>query len=68
MKMLKNSDKGRKKMEDLLEEYVNQATLRLLFRQVKDDDITLTKAARYADMSEDAFQAAMQEYEASQKS
>ncbi|MBD5560660.1 MAG: hypothetical protein HDQ87_09995 [Clostridia bacterium] len=51
-----------------MEEYVNQATLRLLFRQVKDDDITLTKAARYADMSEDAFQAAMPAYEASQKS
>ncbi|MBD5559843.1 MAG: hypothetical protein HDQ87_05730 [Clostridia bacterium] len=68
MKMLKNSAEGRKKMEDLLEMYMNQGELRLLFRQVKDDDITLTKAAKYADMSEDAFQAAMQAYEASQKS
>ena len=72
MKMLKSSNERRKKMEDLLAidraETAAQANLRLLFRLVKDDDITLTKAAKYADMSEDAFQAAMQAYEASQKS
>ncbi|MBD5559910.1 MAG: hypothetical protein HDQ87_06075 [Clostridia bacterium] len=63
-------------MEDLLEKYVNernaeaaaQANLRLLYEMVHDNDVTLEKAAKRADMSEDAFQAAMQAYEASQKS
>ncbi|MBD5560659.1 MAG: hypothetical protein HDQ87_09990, partial [Clostridia bacterium] len=68
MKMLKSSADGRKKMEDLMERYASQVKLGLLYEMVHDHDITLAKAAKRADMSEDAFQAAMQEYEASQKS
>ena len=76
MKMIKSSADGRKKMEDLLERYVDersaereiQAKLGLLYRQVKDNDISLTKAAKYADMTPEAFGEAMQAYEASLKS
>ncbi|MBD5560670.1 MAG: hypothetical protein HDQ87_10045 [Clostridia bacterium] len=59
-------------MEDLLAahtaETATQAKLGLLDEMVHDHDITLAKAAKRADMSEVAFQAAMQAYEASQKS
>lgn len=68
MKMLKNSDKGRKKMENLLEEYVKQANLRLLYEMVHDKRLAVADAAEYAKMSPDAFGEAMQAYEALLKS
>ncbi|MBD5559453.1 MAG: hypothetical protein HDQ87_03705 [Clostridia bacterium] len=55
-------------MEDLLESYVNQANLRLLFRQVKDKRLAIADAAEYANMTPETFGEAMQAYEASLKS
>ncbi|MBD5559909.1 MAG: hypothetical protein HDQ87_06070 [Clostridia bacterium] len=72
MKMLKSSNEGRKKMEDLLAidraETAAQATLQVLYGLVGRKKLTLADAAEAADMTENAFVEAMQAYEASQKS